>query len=104
MSAGPSVPPARHRYASLGAVPMPPERPFTLGEPQAEPPPEGRAVDQRRAARDPGPVSTAVLEESDFSPRGWWQPRERMTPQASAYAPAPRLDPSHSVMSGRGLY
>jgi rare lipoprotein A len=112
-SAKPFVPGAQ-RYASANAVPMPPSRPYTLGEPQAETaverPPAERpattrpAVDQRRAAREPAPVSTAMVEESDFSPRGWWQPRERMTSQAAAYAPAPRLDLSNSVMSGRGLY
>jgi rare lipoprotein A len=112
-SAKPFLPGGRQRYASVGSVPMPPERPYTLGEPQSETDVERPSVErapvgrpgpeQRRAARDGGPVSTAMVEESDFSPRGWWQPQERMTPQASAFAPA-RLAPSSSVMSGRGLY
>ncbi|MDQ2082678.1 septal ring lytic transglycosylase RlpA family protein [Xanthobacteraceae bacterium Astr-EGSB] len=112
-SAKPFVPHGRQRYASIDSVPMPPERPYTLGEPQAEtaierpsverPPAARPAVGQRRAAHDNGTVSTAMVEESDFSPRGWWQPQERVTSQASAFAPA-RLEPSSSVMSGRGLY
>jgi rare lipoprotein A len=107
-SAKPFVPDSR-RYASVGSVPMPPERPFTLGEPQAEtavePPPVARpAVDQRRAARNSDAVASVMTDESDFSPHGWWQPRERATPAVAAYAPSPRLDPPASVMSGRGLY
>jgi rare lipoprotein A len=91
------------RYAALRSVPMPPSRPYTLGEPQAEPAVERAPAYERRAARGSG-QDTALVDESDLSPRGWWQPRERLTPAASGFAPAPRLDPATSVVSGRGLY
>jgi rare lipoprotein A len=104
-SAKPFVPEVRTRYASLRSVPLPPDRPFALGEPQADQPFERSSAGDRRAGRNSGSdVAVVADHDSDFSPRGWWQPRERLTPAASAFAPAPRPDPASSVMSGRGLY
>ncbi len=98
-SAKPFVPEIRHRVAALrGTVPMPPDRPFTLGEAQDEryPPPDHAGA--RRAAIDSDEIPTqAVALEAP-----------RATPTMSAFAPSSdlrmRADMPVSVMTGRGLY
>jgi rare lipoprotein A len=93
-SAKPFVPEMRQRLAALRAsVPMPPDRPFTLGT----------AQDERYAATDSGsarPQRSESQASYDDSPRA--------TPALAAFAPSSnsRLGsgmPS-PVMSGRGLY
>jgi len=86
-----------------GSVPVPRERPFSLGEPQLEQPtrsPQNFRVAATDAARVP------VAARAELGPR----PAEtlsRTAPAVSAYAPvsAPaRADIPASFISGRGLY
>lgn len=88
----PFLPMVRDRMP--GAIPMPPDRPFTLGDGQPSAP-SFRAGSDRSSAYRPGnpQVDSASLPATGDS---------RSMPTMSAYAPA-RQEPT-SVMSGRGLY
>jgi rare lipoprotein A len=102
-SAKPFVPAQSERWqAARGPLPVPPERPFTLGERVAEPAePQATAVTARRRveqsfaslpqARDAAPVAEPA------------RPPGLFPAVASAYAPAPTAAPA-SFVSGRGLY
>jgi rare lipoprotein A len=80
-----------------GPIPLPPDRPFTLGEGDARPDP--RPASDRTSMRDVRAVETARLQPPAFS----------AVPAISAYAPvrsrmsvAP--DAPYAIMTGRGLY
>jgi hypothetical protein len=79
-------------------VPVPPDRPFSLGEPQ--PMPDLRRTTNITAVARPGAIESAALQPPDQS--------AGMTPEASAYASS-RRDPLRaelpgSFMSGHSLY
>jgi rare lipoprotein A len=87
-SAKPFVPQVATRRISEGPVPMPADRPFTLGS--AEP-------DARTAIENLPRARTRTAEALQ------WQPGPSAAPPAAAYMPS-RDDGSRGVMSGRGLY
>lgn len=103
-SAKPFIPEMRQRVAALRAVPMPPDRPFSLGTPQEEralPAERPSASERRAAARDPYFDTASMTDDPGFVPGTWSAPRASAA--VSAFAPSARND-MPSVMSGRGLY
>lgn len=102
-SAKPFVPQLRERSAVLrGPTPMPPDRPFTLGEPQAEP---GTASDWTASARRSRERTAIALADNE---RGEAALRSSASP-AAGFAQAStegslRLTLPSAVMTGRGLY
>lgn len=97
-SAKPFLPEIRKVAALRGAVPMPPDRPFALGEAQDERYIPSELTSGRRAAVEliESPLQAAMNDGP------------RATPTLSAFAPGYdlrlRSDTPPAVMSGRGLY
>jgi rare lipoprotein A len=85
------------RGAIRGAVPMPSDRPFTLGEPQP--------YDPLRSATEVTSVRRQ-LPQLAATPSGAADGSSRMTPEVSSFAPAYRARPDlpGAFMTGRGLY
>jgi rare lipoprotein A len=95
-SAKPFLPSVGQKVAALrGPVPMPPDRPYTLGEAQDE-----------RYVPEPLPSRRAALPPDEPPLQSAWSEAPRGGPSLSAFAPDLRLrnDAPASVMSGRGLY
>jgi rare lipoprotein A len=93
-SARPFLPELRGSQPHRGAVPVPAERPYTLGQ------------DLPMAAAGPSDVSaTARVQRADLQPPSYPTalPPGRMTSPVSTYAPG-RSDPIAAFMQGRGLY
>ena len=96
-SARPFLPDIRQKVAALrGAVPMPPDRPYALGE----------AQDERYA--DSAPARRMAVEPTDLPVQAALGESPRAMPAISSFAPGydlrMRSDTPVSVMSGRGLY
>ena len=94
-SAKPFVPEA-HRVVARGPAPLPPERPFDLGQPaeRVAAAPPAPAAPERAAARE--------IAVANAAPRMSWQVGPQPVTTAPAYAPV--ADPGFSLTSGRGLY
>jgi rare lipoprotein A len=98
-SAKPFLPQGRQRVAAARGIPLPPDRPFTLGEAQDERYPAPESDGSRRAAltSDESPVEAVVAANGP-----------RTTPIFSAYAPSfdARANAASpvSIMTGRELY
>jgi rare lipoprotein A len=103
-SSKPFLPDMRQRLAVLrGPVPMPPDRPYTLGAPDERYATNDYSVSQRMAAETADlrlPERVETVEQVSFNEA------PRAAPTVSAFAPpsALRLDTPSPVMSGRGLY
>jgi rare lipoprotein A len=97
---------AGSRVAARGGVPMPPDRPYGLGEdegaPAAEPASRAVAVraPRKRELREPGSFEDRFAA-NQLPPMITDVPRN---PSPAAAFTAPRADAPPSVMSGRGLY
>jgi hypothetical protein len=79
-----------------GPVPMPSERPYTLGE-------EGPSLASAGPSTELTAVSRMPVQRAELqAPYGGRA--EPMTSPRSAYAPARADDAIHTFMSGRGLY
>lgn len=92
-SARPFIPEMRNTMPSRGAIPMPAERPYTLGQ--------------------DGPSLASAGTSTEITAVSRVQRRELAEPYAADAEPSPRSayapsrsssDPIHSFMSGRGLY
>jgi peptidoglycan lytic transglycosylase len=86
------------RGAIRGAVPMPSDRPFTLGEPQPYNP-LSSGTDVTSVTRQQLPQLAGSPSRDDDGP-------VRMTPEVSSFAPAYPARPNlpSAFMTGRGLY
>ena len=80
--------------AVRGAVPIPPDRPYNLGDPQSSPDARGGIASLTAPRR----VQTADVDQRFTSDRGPELMTEPAPSPVAAFAPAP------SVMTGRGLY
>ena len=94
-SARPFVPELRTRVAALrGGVPMPPDRPYALGEPQ----------DERYMPAEPAGAHRAATRYDETAMPALAIDAPRTVPVMSSYASDSDLRMPISVMTGRGLY
>ena len=97
-SARPFIPEMRSALPSRGPVPVPAERPYTLGQEGPSLASAGPSTELTAVSRTP--ILRSGLPEPDYRSG---EPAGRLTSAQSAYAPA-RPDPIATFMSGRGLY
>lgn len=95
-SSRPFVPEMRSALPARGPVPIPAERPYTLGQDGPTLASAGPSTELTAVSRTP--ILRSGLREPDYR-----EPAGRTTPPQAAYGPA-RQDPIHTFMSGRGLY
>jgi hypothetical protein len=92
-----------------GAVPVPPDRPFTLGASQQTSVPEG---DRQASRRPPSPVVNVarapappprIRRVAEALPPAVETAAAPQAPVAAGFAPTPQYAPA-GFISGRGLY